>query len=306
MTTAINIPHESMAPATYEEALAFMRHLFDEIQAGRPVAGAGVFAVVDRLLLAFDADVRTLMGLTAQTPTSYPMASHAVNTAIMAIATAKGLEHGLPHVRDVGAAALLHDIGLVQLVEQGATKGVAFADIKRHPRHAVEMLEQIPELARLTVYLTPLATATPVHEQPQPSLSAPRTTQPSSREAELRKVIRLADLYEALSHPRADGQPLAFAAVRTILTAHQLFEPRLIKALFDQVGIYPLGTWAQLSSGEIGLVTGIHPGMPLRPTVTVFYDRDSLKAVEPREVSLSEQPSLFIRRSLTREPQPRA
>lgn len=303
MTTMLNLPQDGVAPSLYQEAVTSMRRLFEEVRVGRAIAGAEVLAVTDRLLEALHADGRTLLGLTAQIAITDPMAAHAVNTCILALATAQGLGHDAAHLRDVGAAALLHDVGLVQLVPHGDSKDVSYAAMKQHPRHALELLEHIPELARATLYLTPATS--PAHERAALPATASQEPLHSPRDNELRKVIRLADLYEALSHPRADGQPLAFAAVRTLLSAQQLFDARVMKVFFDQVGIYPLGTWAQISTGEIGLVIGIQPGLPLRPTVKILYDRDGLRRVEPREVALSEHPMLFIKRSLTDEPQPR-
>lgn len=286
MATVLKLPQEGIAPAVYQEALGGMQHLYDEIHAGNSIAGVAVFVLVERLLEALVADGKTLLGLTAQMPTSNPMASHAVNTCIMTMATARSLGAPDDKLREVGAAALLHDVGLVKLVDHTEHRDVRYDDIKSHPEQTAEYLGQLPELSRLTLYLSPTQTQ-------------------SSRDIELRNVIRLADLYEALSHPRAQGTPLAFAAVRTILTAQRLFEPRLVKAFFDQVGIYPLGTWAELSTGEIALVTGIHAGLPLRPEVSVIYDREGHRYLEPRDVQLSEYPMVYIRRSLDREPGPR-
>lgn len=289
--------HETSA--VYDEALAFMQHLYDEVGAGRPIPGASVFALVEKLLQVLEADGRVLLSLTAQVPVKHPMASHVVNTCILAAATARGLGYDPAMVREASTAALLHDVGLAKIINHQRGNELEYSEMRRHSYQTLELLDHIPELSRLTLYLTPIAQ--PAHEAAQ-DVVLHHAHERTGREDELSKVIRLADLYEALSHPRADGVPLAFAAVKTVLTTQKLFEPRLMKALFDQVGIYPVGTWVQLSSGDIGLVTGIQPGLPLRPHVMLFYDRDNRKLSNPREVNLQEHATIFIRRNLDGEP----
>lgn len=303
MAKLIELPKDGPAVALYDEALASMNHLYEEVAAGRPVSGAAVVVIMDRLLEALHVDRRTLVSLTSQTPIGNPMVSHAVNTAILTAATAQGLGYAAEHVREAATAALLHDVGLVKLINHGASQELKYDAVKQHAQEALELLDQIPELARLTLYLTPVEVA--AHDRARQPALLRRPQVRTVREDELSKVIRLADLYEALTHPRADGSPVAFAAVRTILSTQHLFEPRLMKALFDQVGIYPLGTWVLLSTGEVGLVSGVHEGLPLRPHVMLFYDRTGVNYPEPRNLDLGQHPTVFIKQGLHAEPHPR-
>lgn len=304
MTTMVPFPTQGAATTIYREALAFMQHLYDEIRAGRPMPGVAVLAQVDRLLAALPAEARVLVGLTAQMPTTEPLAAHAVNTCILVAATCRGLGFEAAQIREGATAALLHDVGLVKLVD-GGSEPANYKTMKHHSYQTLELLDQIPELSRITLYLAPVAA--PAHEQPnQPAVLLHHEGQRTGREEELGKIIRLADLYEALTHPRADGTPVAFAAIRTMLTTQKLFEPRLMKAFFDQVGMYPVGSWVLLSTGEVGLVIGVQPGLPLRPHVGVFYDSNGRRLPETRMVELNEHPTVFIKQSLDGEPQPRS
>jgi len=52
------------------------------------------------------------------------------------------------------------------------------------------------------------------------------------------------------------------------------FQPELIEAFIQAVGVYPTGTLVELTSGEVGIVVKENPGKRLRPQVLVILDAD--------------------------------
>ncbi len=285
----------------YDEALAFMERLHQAVTAGQPIPAAEVLHIADRLLEATQTHQPKLVGLTVRSSFPQFLFGHSVNTSILAMVIAKALQYAETVVRDVGAAALLHDLGLTKAVNGAEPRTVKYHDMRGHAYECLALLGDIPEFTQLIVYLDSL--------EPRASETATTTSPPREltvAERELSKVVRLADLYEALTHPRADRPTvLAFPAVRTILKTQHLFEPRLVKALFDQVGIYPLNTWVRLNTGEMGRVTAIHKGLPLRPQVAIHYDRAGGRLPEERSVDLAQHPLYFVKESLAEEPLPR-
>ena len=51
------------------------------------------------------------------------------------------------------------------------------------------------------------------------------------------------------------------------------FQPELIEAFIQSVGVYPTGTLVELTSGEVGIVIKENAGKRLRPHVLVILDR---------------------------------
>jgi hypothetical protein len=302
------LPTES-APTTVEEsyrgAIAFMEQLCDDMAAKRPLPATTIYAVVDRLCQAIDAHSSKLIGLTAQTAEPNFLLSHSVNTAILAMVTARALGHEGTRLRDVGAVGLLHDIGLTPMVTGDQQSKVSYADVVNHMDACLTLIAQSPELRHLRVLLEELVCPADLAATLQDTL--PSGHQLTDVERELRKTLRLADLYDSLTHTRAENtKPIAFTAVRSILRAHGLFEQDVARVFFDQVGIYPLGTWVRLNTGDVGVVDKVQEGLPLRPFVKAMYDRGGGKYATPKMVDLAADPLFFIKESLEEEPRGRS
>ncbi len=89
-------------------------------------------------------------------------------------------------------------------------------------------------------------------------------------------VIRLADVFDGLTGVRLHRKKMSMSmALRTILSEERrLFPKKLLKAFIGQMTIYPLGTWVKLNNGEVGRVTAVNRGLPLRPVIlTTTEDR---------------------------------
>jgi len=116
------------------------------------------------------------------------------------------------------------------------------------------------------------------------------------------RIVGLLSFFEALIHYRPYRQRmLPRDAIRDIILHHkQAFDTSLLKALIDAASLYPIGTYVQLNSGDIGQVIHIHPRLPLRPTVMLCMDRAG-HAIDPREVDLQLQTTLMVERCMYSE-----
>ncbi len=72
------------------------------------------------------------------------------------------------------------------------------------------------------------------------------------------------------------------------------FEPGIVKTLIEALSLYPPGSFAQLSSGEIGRVIFTNPGLPTRPKVKILIDARGASLPGPKVVNLATQPILYI------------
>ncbi|MBI4712649.1 MAG: hypothetical protein HY762_05030 [Planctomycetes bacterium] len=89
---------------------------------------------------------------------------------------------------------------------------------------------------------------------------------------EYAKIIGLADTFEAITHarphrPSRSGQ----AAIKELIeTAAEQFDKEVLKVLVKRIGIYPVGTWVKLNTGEVARVVRVNEMFPLRPNVMVM------------------------------------
>jgi len=116
------------------------------------------------------------------------------------------------------------------------------------------------------------------------------------------RLITLLSMFEALIHFRPYRQRLLPRdAIREIVKKHKKeFDPEMLKALIESISLYPVGTYIQLNTGEIGQVTNIHAKFPLRPIVYINMDKYG-HAITERKIDLKTQPNLMIQKCMYEE-----
>ncbi len=116
------------------------------------------------------------------------------------------------------------------------------------------------------------------------------------------RLVSLLSMFEALIHLRPYRQRLLPRdAIRDIVKHHKKeFDPEMLKALIESISLYPVGTFVQLNTGEIGQVINIHNKFPLRPVVYINMDKYGHTITE-RKVDLKKQPNLMIQKCMYEE-----
>jgi HD-GYP domain-containing protein (c-di-GMP phosphodiesterase class II) len=194
----------------------------------------------------------------------------------------------------LGAAALLHDIGTVRVPDGIFFKPSALtADELRELRQRTLFTQQIlSQLEKQYAYLSEIAIQ--VYERIDGS------GYPSGLKGgdihEYAKIIGLVDVYEALIHSRPHRDRfLHFPAIKEILrSGKHAFDKRLLKALISVVSLFPVSGCVRLNSGAIGRVLEADPKYPLRPKVKIMYDSQERPVPTERIVNLRENVLLFI------------
>ena len=122
------------------------------------------------------------------------------------------------------------------------------------------------------------------------------------RDGEIDEIIRLADIYDALTHPpsyRHGMEPKK--TLESIINSETAFDRRLVKILLEELSLYPKGAWVQLSTKEIGRVIEVNKGLLLRPMVRIYIDWEGEYVEEKKIIDLSENNLVHVFRPLTAE-----
>ena len=65
------------------------------------------------------------------------------------------------------------------------------------------------------------------------------------------------------------------------------FDPTVLAAFIDVVGIYPTGSLVRLKSGRLGVVVEQNKSSLTKPRVKVFYSASEQRVIEPEAVDLA-------------------
>ncbi len=242
-----------------------------------------VQTMVDNIIDNRDA----LMGLTNLKMYDEYTFAHSVNTSILAISLGTFLSFEKPQIAALGVAAMLHDIGKVRVPIEIINKPAKLSDeewkaVKRHPVDGALIASTIPGVTKLAMVASfehhlHGASGYPHVEVPvQPHLFS--------------QIVSLADSYEALTAARVyySVQMPPDEAIRILMKKRGIaFNPVLVKAFVNMIGIFPIGTLLKLSSGEVGLV--LHQTRDLmRPRVLLLTKFDGSEKESGVEISLLE------------------
>ncbi len=218
---------------------------------------------------------------------------HSLNVCLLSIKIGTWLEMNKSDLVNIGTGALLHDIGLVT-VEDIILLPRQLEDkerqaVKKHPEYSANILKKIKDTA------DDIIVAVKSHHK---RLSDKDFTK-AIGDDKLQKIVQiigLADIYEAVTHPRQyKPAKLPYEAVKELIEKEaDNFHTRILKSLIDNIGIYPIGSWVRLTNGEIGIVVSTNKGYPLRPRVNIIFDVESKKLNDIKNIDLLEKPHLHI------------
>jgi putative nucleotidyltransferase with HDIG domain len=229
-------------------------------------------------------------------------AAHPVNVAVLALLLGRACGLEAASLRELGLAALLHDVGKLDLPGFLRFGGAQLSEGERralqgHVAHGVEAAR------RLGLSGEAQRSIAEHHERADGSgypqrLDGAAISLPGS-------ILALVNHFDNLCHPGNSAQGMSPHEALAMLYARErnAFDERVLALFVRMMGIYPPGSVVELSDGRIALVVSATPGRPLRPRVVV-YDAASA-AEEALILDLNRDPALGVQRSLRSEQVPR-
>lgn len=184
--------------------------------------------------------------------------SHSVNVALLATCLGKYIGLSEVYLEHLTVCGLFHDLGKMEvskeiLFKQGQLSTDEWDEMRRHPlvgvRHILRL--RAPHSLRSRIILGPFEHHLNI------DLSGYPRTHFMKKLSLMGKILRIADVYEALTAERV-YRPRSFTpdeALRRMWSERgKSFDPLLLKSFINMLGIYPVGSFVELDSGEIGLV----------------------------------------------------
>lgn len=278
------------AKAVYDESLAFAKDFMTSAAKDGKVDYEAATGLVEEMLDSVTRNYDALISLTKLKTFDEYTFTHCINVSVLS--TAFGNYLGLSHedLRDLGAAALFHDVGksLVPpeiLNKPGKLTDQEFLIMQKHPERSYRLLREKKGIPKRV-----LRGIAEHHEKfngaGYPRHLAGEDIHPFAR------IISVADVYDALTSRRVYKPPMMPSKALTILYGMRGkdFHPGKAETFIKFLGIYPVGSLVRLSSKEHAIVTGSNPLAPLKPSVLVAFDA-SMKPLPQRQIDLFELPA---------------
>jgi len=226
--------------------------------------------------------------------------NHSVNVCMLSLALGRHLGLDRHELVELGISAFFHDFGKLETPKEILDKPSKLDDaerhiIEKHPLHGAGKLASLREFKNFPLKALNVALEHHIKEDLSgyPKYFKKQTTHLFS------KIVKIADYFDAITTKRVYRARHFTRDEALNLMAEQAakeFHPLLLRVFIQMMGVFPVGTFVALDSGEIGLVTETSndPALVLRPRVKLITDPSGRK-VDGETVDLAEKDSSTLR-----------
>lgn len=274
----------------YNEAINVLKNVISDVRLGKIPKAEDVKAVVGKMVDQVLKNKNTMIALTLIKSYDEYLFHHSVNVTILSLALGETLKLSPDLLRELGTAAMLHDIGKIKIDPKIVLKPDKLTEeeweqMKQHPLTGYNTLKQMEGLSEV-VYRVALEHHMKYNLTGYPEVGKDYKLHPASM------ILSICDCYDAMTTHRIYQrchEPREALEFMTKMAGIN-FEPNFLKAFIRMLGIYPQGTLVKLSTGETAIVTIPNPSSPDEPTVRVVFDLEGNKIREARTYELAKKP----------------
>ena len=215
-------------------------------------------------------------------------ALHSLRVSVLALTFGRHLDFSREHLELLGLGALMHDVGKMKvpteiLNKPGRLTPEEYEIVKLHVPYGVEILEAMPQIPRASI-----AVARSHHERyaGHGYIGGLR----GDNIGLFGSIGAIVDCYDALTSDRIyhTGMPAYDALSLMYAGRRQDFHPELVEQFIQCMGIFPIGSVVELSTGSIGVVVSVNRKRRLRPRVALVLTPDQQPIQPARIIDLTD------------------
>lgn len=252
-----------------QKSREIMREAIENVSKGKKIdleiASKAVGNMVDSIIRNPDA----LVCLSQLKDVNEYTALHSIRTAIIALAFGRHLALSRDELKVLGVGALLHDVGMARLPKEILEKpsGLTteeFDTMTKHVPWGVEILQDSGGVAQGVIEMVEQH-----HERGDgggyPGHRTAKMISPAGA------IAGIVDVYDAVTSDRhySGGLSAEDALKRMYEWRKKDFKPQMVEEFIKCMGIFPIGSLVELSTGAIGVVITINRARRLKPKVAL-------------------------------------
>ncbi|MDD5674961.1 MAG: HD-GYP domain-containing protein [Chitinivibrionales bacterium] len=211
---------------------------------------------------------------------------HSVNVGVLITSLANIMSYSRQRMLEAGMGGILHDIGKMRVPEYILNKPGKFTEaefniMKKHPRHGLDIIENKPNIAELSKVVI-------IQHHERYNGSGYPLGLKAEQIKEIGLISAVADVYDALTSDRiyrAAWTPQKALAL-IFQGCDKEYHRGIVERFTKHLGIYPVGSFVRLVSGEMGVVVYVDKESLLAPRVLVLFDPTGKRLKDPLEYDL--------------------
>lgn len=277
------------ARATYNKAKDVVSNLLGSVRLGQSFETQTVKTLVTQCVESIIENPNAMLWLGLLRDVDEYTAEHSLNVGLLSIIIGRAEGLSKEDLETIGLCGMLHDMGkakvpLEVLNKPGALTDKEFALMKAHTTLGFKMLQVKSDLPAIVAHVAH------GHHERLNGKGYPKQLNANDIPYFYR-IVAIADTYDAITSARCYSSAKSSLEGLQILMGVQTthFDQNLVQQLVSCIGIYPAGSIAELSTGEVGVVLP-SPGVQNdTPRVLVVRDQDKNPCKE-RMLDLSKKP----------------
>ena len=293
------ISREKEYVRVYLSSIESMAEIFEDIKEKNDVFHSRIDNVLNELINTIKEYKNEMIQLTIfGGMTDNKFARSAVNCTILSTVIGMTLKIISHRLIQIATGALLHDVGMLRVPQEILDKKEQLSpaeinQIRTHPIHSYRIITQQLK------YPEAIASIALQHHERWDGNGYPRKLRGNDILLSSR-IVSVADAYEAMVSERPyRNSMIGYNAMKSILSDNgRRFDPSIIKAFLNSMGIFPIGSIVQLNDSSIGRVIETHSTAPLRPKLELIIDEYGDKYVETQTLDLLDKKNLFVVRAI--------
>lgn len=270
------------AVALVARSTRVMKRVFESARLGRAVRLPEVSPIVDEITASVSNNAQAMLSVIRKKDADEYTYFHSVAVCTLMVNLARFLGLSEAEVADLGMAGLLHDIGKSGVPDDvlnkpGRLTDAEFAAMRAHPGHGHAMLVDVPGMAQAALDVC-------LHHHEKMDGTGYPLALPAAKIGMAARLGAICDVYDALTSDRVykkGWQPQEAVAAMWSWEGH--FDPALLFAFMQSVGVFPTGMLVGLRSNRLGVVLD-NPRRASRPRVTAFYATRDRAFIAPETV----------------------
>ena len=278
----------------YGEAASAWNAVADQVRSDPQGARVATEGLTHSLLSKMMVDDEMCVRVLSLAPGDQDSA-HALNVAVMSLLLGRVFGLTASEMLELGTGALLHDIGKLDLPDRvrHLAAQCSGADKALYGEHVAHGVVQGKRMGLSSGALLVLAQ----HHEMADGSGFPLRLK-IDRMAAAARIVSLVNRYDNLCNPKALAQALTPHEALSLIFAQTRakFDASMLNAFIRMMGVYPPGSFVQLTDDRFASVLSVNSSRPLKPRVLVCDPEVPMAQALP--LNLEREANLGVRRSL--------
>lgn len=284
---APSVGERKVAQQIYAVMEAAFAKVSTDVEAGRQIQITNITTALKPMVASVTVNPDALLQCIMLSNRQATHATMAITTSVLATAIGRRINMAEKELLQLATGAFLYDVGKLKLPQELLAKPhpfnpIEFKIMKSHVAEGVELLTKGHGA-------NPLIISMAQHHHERYSGQG----YPAGLKGEyipiFARIAAIVDCFAAITSHRSHATAMSpyHAALKLYEWRGLDFDPKLVEQMIQVIGVYPIGTLVELTTGEVAVVIAHNRAQRLRPIVAVLLDETAQPYAKARIIDLS-------------------